>query len=221
MKLYVLRVHITVLSLPLGLYNAAISQNADKIRQLLREHGVRDEPADDGLTAFAISLAFKNVDIVLDILKSDVQPKDDILFLAREVIKLKPRGDPEFSVLQTSVSETLESMGIGTQPFCTFFVQEMKHTKLEQRKFPLVNPNIEEQTRYFKNKAWQQTTLHHNLFFNDWMVKSSNLMLLALGKFCIKTKSDSADMSTKWALQEVEASNCSHVNDRYILYRFC
>ena len=54
---------------------------------MLREPGIKDEPGEDGLTGFAIALGYKNVEMTLCFLQSDVQPRKNMLFLAEEILK--------------------------------------------------------------------------------------------------------------------------------------
>ena len=171
-----------------------------------------DAPGEDGLTGFAISLILKNVDAVTDFLKSDLQPKGDMIFLAQEVLRLSPGRDPQLKNLQTSIRDTLTSLGMEIQIINVSYTENISHGNMDPERFPFVNPNIEKKDCYFKNKTWQEYELHHNITNNNWMIKSESLQHLVLGKFCIKPTSDLADM--KWMLRRVALLPCTHQNER-------
>ena len=63
---------------------------------------------EDGLTGFAIALGFMNVDMVIKYLQSEVEPRDSMLFLAREVMKVPCKGDQKLEILQEAISNYLK-----------------------------------------------------------------------------------------------------------------
>ena len=195
---------------------AASQQDKDAIDTLLGIPDLEDEPTDDGLTGFAVSLALKDKDIVSKMLKSDLPTKDDMLFLAQEVLKLSPMGDELLGQLQQSINLTLTSLGIEFQRSAEHFPREV----IQKEKFPYVNSGIEYEERFFKNKTWQKR--ERNTAMGKCMVPDCGSMRisfltegfqhLALGKFCIEPASNNGH--TKWDLDGVKLLPCSHKEDR-------
>ena len=182
------------------------------IKALLNEPGIKDTPAEDGLTGFALSLVRKNVEGVKIFLTSDLQPKNDMIFLAKEVLKLSPLRDSQLGHLQSSIKVTLTSIGVENQTASVSSARHVIAQNIPCEKFPYVNPSIEKKECYYKNKTWQECELHHSIMSNNWMVKSESLSHLVLGKFCIKAASDCADF--KWMLREVVSLPCRHKKER-------
>ena len=54
----------------IGLHDAVLYGDDDWINALLSEPGVKDLPAEDGLTGFAIAVGYMNIEIVTRFLKS-------------------------------------------------------------------------------------------------------------------------------------------------------
>ena len=71
------------------LWSACNRQDMDLIKCLLNLNGIRDDAAFDGTTGFALSLAQLNTMQTLAILESGIEPRDQILFLAREFTALE------------------------------------------------------------------------------------------------------------------------------------
>ena len=95
------------------MYEAALEKDNNRIKVLINEPGMTDTPAEDGLTGFAISLVLKNVEAVENFLTSALYPKNDMIFLAKEVLKLPPGKDSQLKHLQNSIKGTLKSLGLG------------------------------------------------------------------------------------------------------------
>ena len=192
--------------LPLiGLHDAAIYQDLSWTQALLREPGIKDEPGEDGLTGFAIALGYKNTELALSFLQSDVQPRENMLFLAEEILKVK--GDSSLENMQASISETLSAAALPNLQASS--VDKVKSNKI---KFPLINPHIEEQDRYHKNKKWLKQQLRLNTDV-DLVWKLMHMENFILGKFCIEASvSDGI-----WTLQDVEILACTHKNDRFVI----
>ena len=194
------------------MHDAALEKDNDWIKALLSISGIRDTPGEDGLTGFAISMVLKNVEVVPIFLRSGLQPKDDMIFLAQEFLRLSPGRDLKMGILQTSIRETLTSMGIEDQTYNVSSAQYVISGNVKPDRFPFVNPDIEKKECYFKNKTWQEYELHHSIMCNNWKVMSENLQHLVLGKFCIKPTSHTHDM--KWVLRRVALLPCNHQNER-------
>ena len=76
------------------------------VKCLLCVEGMRDDLAPDGTTGFALSLAQLNKNQTIAILESGIEPRDDILFLAREFVALD--GDIlEMQTIQVAVKKVL------------------------------------------------------------------------------------------------------------------
>ena len=174
---------------------------------LLKEPGIRDEPGKDGLTGFAVALGFMNVDMVIKYLQSKVEPRDSILFLAREVLKVPSQGDQNLEILQEAISNSLKSI---RQPHC----QEISVQKMwcKKSKYPMINPNIEEHERYHKNKKWLKDQLRLNTDDDDLREKLGRMQHFILGKFCIETNSSDGI----WRLQDIRAVSCIHKHERFV-----
>ena len=166
------------------------------INALLKDSVIRDEPADDGLSGFAIALAKQNEGIVISMLNSDLQPRENIIFLAQEFLNVK---DSTTEQLQKTIKEALKSL------------------EVKMPKYPFVNPEIEKQERYFKNKIWLKEKLLqlcHEGNVNLTKIFNSHLIL---GEFCISQgKESTSDKSVMWKLQQVKLLSCIHQDDRYI-----
>ena len=91
---------------PPPLWTACDRQRIEEVRNLLRLGTTRDDPGPDGTTAFALSLAQLNTEQTLAILESGVEPREDILFCAKEFVKLQ-LSRPEEKALQSAVSSGL------------------------------------------------------------------------------------------------------------------
>ena len=91
---------------PPPLWKACDRQCIEEVRHLLRLSTTSDIPGPDGTTAFALSLAQLNTDQTLAILESGIEPREDILFCAREFVKLQLTR-PEERELQSAVSSRL------------------------------------------------------------------------------------------------------------------
>ena len=194
------------------MHDAALYQDMTWIQALLSKCGIKDEPAEDGLTGFTIALGLRNVKMATAFLRADVQPREQILFLAEEALKVEvpPEGDLPLEKLKISISEAFNDMAI---PFCkSDSIEKQKRNKVERKKskFPLINPDIEEQDRYYKNKKWLKNMISIDNEDN-LELKLKRLQSLVLGKFCIRSKSDHM-----WILREVETLECSHTNDRFV-----
>ena len=87
---------------PPPLWKACDRQCIEEFRRLLRLSTTSDVPGPDGTTAFALSLAQLNTEQTLTILQNGIEPREDILFCAREFVKLQLTR-PEERALQTAV----------------------------------------------------------------------------------------------------------------------
>ena len=182
------------------LHDAALHQDMVWTEALLKEPGIKDEPGDDGLTGFAIALGYMNIDMAIQYLQSDVEPKDHMLFLAAEVLNIPPKGDIWLGKLQ----ETIKSI---TVPSCqTASDQRIGCRKV---KYPLINPHTEYHDRYYKNKKWLKQELSLNTD-TDLRVKLERMQHLILGKFCIETTA----LDGKWKLQDIKTLSCVHKSER-------
>ena len=79
------------------------------VKCLLCVEGMRDDPAPDGTTGFALSLAQLNVEQTLAILESGIGPRDEILYLAHEYTFVES-DDPGVTALQAAVKGALDAM---------------------------------------------------------------------------------------------------------------
>ena len=79
------------------------------VKCLLCVEGMRDDPAPDGTTGFALSLAQLNVEQTLAILESGIEPGDAILYLAHEFTFVES-DDPGVKDLQAAVKGALDAM---------------------------------------------------------------------------------------------------------------
>ena len=68
------------------LWSACNSQDIGSVNCLLNLSGMRDDAAFDGTTGFALSLAQLSTAQTLAILKSGIEPREQILFLAQEFV---------------------------------------------------------------------------------------------------------------------------------------
>ena len=194
------------------LSKAALEQNKETVNYLLRAPCIVDEPADDGLTGFAIALALKDKDIVNAMLKSNLLNKEEAVFLAQELLKISPGEDSQLRELQIVISDTLKSLEIKIESLPV--VEVVDHLKEKQKQFPYVNPDIERLPHYHKNKDWQKTEIHRSLLSNTWVAKFGTIQQMVLGNFCIKGTSTSDDR--KWELQGLKLLTCSHKHDRCV-----
>ena len=163
---------------------------------MLKDSGIRDELADDGLSGFAIALIKQNEGIVISMLNSELQPRENIIYWAQEFLNVKDRTTVQ---LQRTIKEALKSL------------------EVKVPKYPFVNPEVEKQERYFKNKIWlkeQLLQLGHEDNVNLTNIINSHLIL---GEFCISQgKESTSDKSVMWKLQQVKLLSCIHQDDRYI-----
>ena len=140
--------------------------------------------------------------------------------LANEVLKIKlePKGNPAVKKLQKAIMDAkdfkLMSMSFsGMENTSKWKWKRGSKLKKNKSRYPLVNPNIEWQDRYFKNKAWLRSQIDHN-DDEDLMAKLENLQPLILGKFCIGDASDRRG-DLKWTLEGVVMNSCQHDGDRW------
>ena len=91
------------------LWSSCDNQDIDTVKCLLRINGMRDAPAFDGTIGFALSLAQLNVQNTLAILKSGIEPRDQILFLACEFTVVET-SDAAMLALQAAVKGVLDGM---------------------------------------------------------------------------------------------------------------
>ena len=203
-------------TLETGLHDAVLYEDKNWINALLNEPGVEDLPAEDGLTGFAIALGYMNTEIVTRFLKSKLQSVD-MVSLANEVLELKlePNGDPALKNLQKAIKDAkgfqLRSISVSGIDQSVKWRRETKFY-IERSRYPLVNPKVEEQERFYKNKTWlkRKISIRND---RDLMVELANLQHLVLGKFCIRSPSV-VKGDLKWKLENVEAKQCQHEGDR-------
>ena len=93
--------------LPTGLHDAALVESEDAVNALVRIPGIRDEACEDGLTGFAIAVGLMNTKLTQSILRSNVEPRDYILFLAKEILDVNPDGDSRIERLQKCIRQHL------------------------------------------------------------------------------------------------------------------
>ena len=79
------------------------------VKCLLCVEGMRDDPAPDGTTGFALSLAQLNKNQTLAILESGLEPREATLFLAREFVALDD-DDPEVQAIQITIKDVLSQV---------------------------------------------------------------------------------------------------------------
>lgn len=91
---------------PSALWKACDFQRIEEVGHLLSLSHTRDDPGPDGTTAFALSLAQLNTEQTLAILESGIEPKADILFCAKEFVKLQ-LSRPEEKALQSAMNSSL------------------------------------------------------------------------------------------------------------------
>ena len=91
------------------LWRGCNNQDIETVKCLLCLDGMRDDPASDGTTGFALSLAQLNTEQTLSILESRIEPRDEILFLAQEFI-LVETSDTVMLSLQAEVRTYLEGI---------------------------------------------------------------------------------------------------------------
>ena len=183
---------------------AAERGDLTSVKKNLSATSPMDEPADDGLTGFAVALALKHKDIVSAMLKSNLPNKDENIFLAQEVLQLSPRRDFQLKDLQAAISETFKSLGV---PIERLPVVEINQITVEQKFFPYVNPDVEWQTHYHMNKNWQEQEIHSAILSKNWIVQFETLKHMILGNFCIESTSSG---DSKWELQGVKLHPCTH-----------
>ena len=190
--------------------DAVLAESEEAVKALVSLPGVRDDPGEDGLTGFAIALGLMNSALSLFILRSNVEPRDDIIFLANEVLHVNPDGDARILRLQNSIKKALEQMNLQGSKLSEKMDPSPRTTNGELM-FPMINDNIEKQERYFKNKNWQKQNLEDNLdrsrIHNE--IEADVLEPLILDKFCIE-----AETAVKWAIQEVKIVPCTHEGNR-------
>ena len=73
---------------PSLLWTATNQQNIDIIRILLAIDGIQDYPLKDGMNAFATALGHQNAKIVSLMITSRIEPRNEILFSARQFLAL-------------------------------------------------------------------------------------------------------------------------------------
>ena len=192
-----------------------MAESKHAVNNLIRLPGIRDEPGEDGLTGFAIALGMMNAKLSISILSSNVEPRDNILFLAQEVLHVNPDGDNRISGLQKSIKEALKEMSV-PDLYCLEPSIEQTGMGLERVAFPMVNSEIEKEARYFKNKIWQKENLRENMskskVYND--IEADILKPLVLDKFCIESNS-----IVKWAVNDIKIVSCTHEGDRYTIQK--
>ena len=88
------------------IWSACNDQDIVKLRCLVGLDGMRDHPAPDGTTGFALSLAQLNTEQTLAILESGIEPREQILFLAQEFTVVQT-GNP---ALQEAVTNYLDGI---------------------------------------------------------------------------------------------------------------
>ena len=91
------------------LWHACDNQDIDAVKWLLSFEGMRDDPGFDGTTGFALSLAQLNTWQTLAILKSGIEPRNQILFLASEFTGVET-SDSAMLALQKAVKKVLDRM---------------------------------------------------------------------------------------------------------------
>ena len=180
------------------------------VNALIRLPGIRDDPGEDGLTGFAIAIGLMNAKLSQSILMSNVERRDDILFLAKEVLDVNPDGDSRIIELQKSIRNNLGMMKIQQESNSSH--QRVTRSVYGQILFPMINEKIEKEERYYKNKNWQSKKLRENLdssiFHNE--ITPDILEPLILDKFCIESMTD-----VRWALNDVKIVSCTHEGNRY------
>ena len=218
----------TILKVPTLLHSVALLQEEVYFKELIKFPDIKDDPGEDGLTGFAIWLALKNKVIVSEMLKSHVQPKEDMIFLSEEVLKVPSHGDSDSKLreLQESIKSTFSSLGIENKQSS----HNVRSSSLEQVKFPFVNPFVEEQDHYSKNKLWLKNEIallmnecsgrmpewqnSYGPNLTDIMYHISNFEGIILGKFCIESGSE--DIHTQWDLRGIQFPPCRHKGDRFV-----
>ena len=194
------------------MHDAALVESKDAVNALIRLPGIRDEPGEDGLTGFAIALGLMNANLSQSILMSNVEPREHIIFLAEQVLDVNPDGDSRIVQLQKTIRKTIGMMKIQHEPEPKYLPQRYTRYVDGQLLFPMVNGEIEEEERYYKNKNWQRKNLRDNLdssIFNN-EITPDLLEPLILDKFCIESKTD-----VRWEIKDVKIASCTHEGERY------
>ena len=188
-----------------------MAESEEAVNALVGIPGIKDEPGEEGLTGFAIAIGLMNSKMATSILASNVEPREDIIFLAEEVLRVDPDGDIRISRLQNSIQRTLNNMGpiFGT-PLKPGI--DRANMWLEKASYPMINPEIEKEDRYFKNKIWQKENLRENLSESSVHnhIEADILKPLVLDKFCIESNT-----IVKWAVRDIKILPCAHEGDRY------
>ena len=180
---------------------------------------MKDLPAEDGLTSFAIALGYMNINIVTSFLQSKLQ-LEGMVTLANEVLELKlePNGDPALKNLQEAIKGAKESKAFQLRSISVSGLNNTEKWRretnfyVEKSRYPLVNPKVEEQERFYKNKTWLKRQISLRIE-GDLMVELANLQHLVLGKFCIRSQSD-VEGNLKWKLESLDTYPCQHEGDR-------
>ena len=182
-----------------------MAESEEAVNALVRLPGIRDEPGEDGLTGFAIAVGLMNAKLSTSILASNVKPRDDILFLAEEVLHVNPDGDDRISGLQKSILRTLKQMSV---PDLYTLKPSIERTWVP---YPMINAEIEKEACYFKNKMWQKENLRDNLSNSTLVnhIEADILKPLVLDKFCIQSNT-----IVKWAVSDIKIVSCAHEGDR-------
>ena len=83
------------------------------LRHLIENKSVTDERAPDGTTAMAVAIANKSAEITRLLLERQVEPMEDNIFLAKEMLIVDCASrDEETRHMQLSIKEALLSLGI-------------------------------------------------------------------------------------------------------------
>ena len=95
---------------PSALWTACDIGNIELVESLLAiEDMCEDITAPDGTSAAAIALGHKNAEICVTLLESGIEPRDNIVFLARELLKVED-DDRQTEKLKESVKKSLRRM---------------------------------------------------------------------------------------------------------------
>ena len=87
-----------------------VSVSIELVEALLAvEDMCEDITAPDGTSAAAIALGHKNAEICVTLLESGIEPRDNIVFLARELLKVED-DDRQTEKLKESVKKSLRRM---------------------------------------------------------------------------------------------------------------
>ena len=100
--------------LPLSLPSVCEEELYEVLQSLLKIPGISDTESHDGLTGFAISLARQHKETVKEFLHSGIEPRDKIMFLAGEFLKvLSAVGTPLHKWIQDFMLNHQENMDSG------------------------------------------------------------------------------------------------------------